>query len=181
MRPQRLVLLTTLTLTLALGLLLPAASSAQQHQYNFTVGLMGGLGGSTDAEPDVDLDNFGFQAFFSMETKVRTRFVVRVGQMGLESNGGFVDADLNYLTLSGEYEMDESGYQAGLFLGVGFYDLDPSRGLASESSLGLTVGTTGDIRITDRLSLMVELSGHYADLDFGQFYLMGHVGVAFHF
>lgn len=180
MRPQRFVFLTTLTL-LALGLLLPAASSAQQHQFNYSVGLMGGVGGSPDAEPSIDLDNFGFEAFFSMETSIKTRFVVRVGQMGIESDGAVIDADLNYLTLSGEYEFTESGYEGGLFMGLGYYELDPTRGIQDESAIGLTLGTTGDIRLTDRLSLLVQLSGHYADFDFAQFFLMGHVGVAYHF
>jgi len=180
LRPQRLVFLTILTL-LALGLLLPAASSAQQHQFSYTVGLMGGLGGSPDSEPDLGLDNFGFEAFFSMETSIRTRFVVRAGRMGLESDGAVVDADLDYLTLSGEYEFSESGYEAGLFMGLGFYELNASRGIPDESTLGLTVGTTGDIRLTDRFSLFIELSAHYADFNFAQFFLMGHVGIGFHF
>lgn len=180
MRPQRPLLLTTLTL-LALGLLLPASSSAQQHQYNFTVGLMGGIGGSPDAEPDLGVDNFGYEAFFSMETLVRTRFVIRAGQMGLDSDGSVVDTDLNYLTLAGEYEFTEGSYEAGLFLGLGLYELDPAFGIQDESAVGLTVGTTGDIRLTDRLSVIVEISGHYADFDYAQFFLMGHAGIAFHF
>lgn len=180
MRPQRFVFQTILTL-LALALLVPTTSSAQQHQYNFSVGLMGGLGSSPDAEPDVDFDNFGYEAFFSMETTLRTRFVVRAGRMGLESDGAVVDADLDYLTLSGEYEFTESGYEAGLFMGLGLYELDPSRGIRDESAVGLSVGTTGDIRISDRFSVMVEISGHYVDFDYAQFFLMGHAGVAFHF
>jgi hypothetical protein len=180
LRPQRLVLLTTLTF-LALGLLLPASSSAQQHQYNFSIGLLGGIGGSPDADPDLGVDNFGLEAFFSMETSIRTRFVVRAGQMGLESDGGVIDTDLNYLTLSGEYEFHESSYEAGLFIGLGLYELDPTRGIPDESSVGLTIGTTGDIRLTDRLSVIIQISGHYVDFDYAQFFVMGHAGLAFHF
>ncbi len=190
MRPQRLAFLTIPTL-LALGLLLPATSSAQEPHFNYSIGLMGGFGGSTDAEPDVGYDNFGFEAFFSMETQLRTKFVVRLGQMAFETgfntanvaNQGIVpfdiDVDLNYATLSGEYKYTDSGYIGGLFIGLGFYELDSS--FYDENSLGVTVGTTGDVRLTDRLSLHIQLSGHYADLDYAQFFLMGHVGLAFHF
>ena len=178
LRPQRFVLPTILML-LALGFF--PASSAAQNQFNYSVGLLFGLGGSPDADPDTDFDNFGFEAYFSMETELRTKFVVRAGQLGLESEGAFVDADLSYLTLSGEYDFSRGSYKSGLFLGVGAYDLSANRGVADESALGLTLGTTGDIRINDRLSVIVQFTGHYVDIDFAQFFVTGHAGLAFHF
>lgn len=178
MRLPRPVSLSILAL-LALGFV-PAASSAQSSA-NYSVGLMLGVGGSTDAEPDTEFGNVSFQAYFAMKTQPKTEFVARLGQLALDTEGSFFDADLTYLTLTGEYEFPGGGYESGLFLGLGIYNLNGDFGIDDESALGLTVGTTGDFRLTDRLSLMLELSGHYADLDYAQFFLMGHVGIAYHF
>lgn len=177
MRQNRLVI-PALSALLLLGLL-PAASSAQQG--NHAAGLALGIGGASSADPSTDYGNLGFQAFFSMEVQAGTLFVVRLGRLGLESRDSAVDADLTYLTLAGEYLFHAGAYQSGLFLGVGAYDFSASRGFGDESALGVTLGTTGDFRLTDRLSLRIEFSGHYADLDYAQFFLMGHAGVAYHF
>jgi hypothetical protein len=40
---------------------------------------------------------------------------------------------------------------------------------------------TGDFRLTDRFSIVIELSGHYTDLDAADLLAMGHAGVAFRF
>ena len=177
MRQKRLVL-PALSALLLLALS-PAASSAQASS-PYAAGLTVGLGGASGAEPSTDYGNFGFQAFFSMEVQTSTRFVVRLGQQGLESKDSSVDADLGYLTLAGEYMFNAGLYKSGLFMGLGAYDLSGS-GVEDDSALGLSLGTTGDFRLTDRLNLRVELSGHYADLDYAHFFVMVHAGVAYHF
>ena len=175
--PQTRLVIPALATLLTLGLL-PAASSAQQPSTH-VVGLAVGLGGATGSDPSTGYDNFGFQAFFSMEVQNRTRFVTRLGRLALESKDSTVDADLTYLTLAGEYSFNAGSYDSGLFLGLGFYDL--SADFDDDSAVGLTFGTNGDFRLTQRLSLNVELSGHWADLDYAQFFVMAHAGIAYHF
>ncbi len=177
---QKRHLVVTILVVLALGFL--PGSSLAQSRYPYIVGLMGGLGGATDANPDTDLDNVGWQALFAMDIDVRTLFSVRVGQLDLETDAGeLFDSELNYVTLSGEYRMTAGFYESGLFLGLGYYDRGGAPLLPDDSAIGLTLGTSGDFRLTDRFSLLIELAGHYADLEQAQFFLHGHVGVAFHF
>lgn len=161
---------------LALGSL-PAASSAQQAD-NFTVGLMAGLGGSTE---DSQFDNFGFQAFFAVATELQARVVVRLGQLELESDETLFKGDLTYLTVAGEYNFRAPSYDSGVFLGLGFYDLSADFFGPDDSGIGLTLGTSSDFRLTDRLSMVAEISGHFADLEDYQFFLLAHAGLAYHF
>ncbi|MCP4656740.1 MAG: hypothetical protein GY856_15110 [bacterium] len=172
----------TVAILVALALGLVPGSSFAQSRYPYTVGLMGGLGGATDANPDTGLDNVGWQALFAMDIDVRTLFSVRAGQLDLETDAGeLYDGELSYVTLSGEYRMTAGFYESGLFLGLGYYNRGGAPLGPDDSALGLTLGSTGDFRLSDRFSLLVELAGHYADLDQAQFFLHGHVGVAFHF
>lgn len=174
MRQLRPRLATSFFVLLTLALV-PATGLAQSP-YTYTVGLQVGLGGSPDDQPDVGFDNFGWQALFSMNLETSTRWGARVGEIALD--GGGFDADLRYLTVAGEYLFAEPLLDSGLYLGLGYYDLDVFGG---DSGLGLVVGVTGDLHLTDRFSLLLELSGHYADLDATHFFLMGHVGVGYRF
>lgn len=158
--------------------MIPAAGSAQ----DFTIGLMGGIGGATDAEPDTGFDNTGFQLLFAMETDLSTRFSARLGQLDLDSSDNdFFQADLSYLTLSGEYMQAADYYESGLFVGLGYYQIDGNLFTPDDDSLGLNVGASGDFRITDRFSVLAEFSIHYADLEIAQFFAMAHIGVGFRF
>jgi hypothetical protein len=158
---------------------LGASSQASAQAKSFTVGLFGGLGGSTDSEFDSDVDNAGFQALFSAKIAQKTRFSIRAGSLDLETDDLF-DNQLDYITLTGEYRFDDSYYESGLFLGLGVYDLSGDV-FEDETSIGLTVGVNGEFRFHPRWSVMVEVSGHYADLDQANLFLMGHVGLAFDF
>ena len=196
MRQQR-PLILSLLVVLAL-LLLPGSSSAQTGS-RYTAGLLAGFGGTTATEPaSVTVDetfltgdqfDLGLQLVFNTEMRRGTLFGVRVGQMDVEiDNVGSplafldpVDTELTYATLSGEYPLSAGHYQSGLFFGLGYYGVDGKEFFDDDTGLGLTVGTTGDFRITDRWSVLVEFSGHYADLDYAQFFIMGHVGVGIHF
>jgi len=173
-----------LTLLAAL-LLLPGAARAQEL-YTFTAGLLGGIGGSFDADPGDDLGNTGFQLNLTMVTEPRTQVGVRLGQLALDSEdrfGSLSDAELSYVTVAGEYRFPQSYYESGLYLGLGGYRLEGNRGSEDESdtSVGLTLGVTGEFKVTRWLGVLIELSGHYADLDEAQFFGMGHGGVAIHF
>lgn len=178
---------TSILIPLALGLLtmfLVPGSSSAQPSHTFSFGLMGGLGGSFDAEPDTGLDNFGWQARFGMEIDLRTRFAIRGGVLELEGDStvpGLFDSELSYVTLSGEYTYPAGFYDSTLFLGLGIYDLAGKALIADENGIGITVGTSGEFRLTNRLFIAVEFAGHYADLDYAQFFVTGHAGLGFRF
>lgn len=179
MRTRSLVL----TGLIAVCLLLPAPLSAQGRQDGgYTVALSLSLGGTSDAEPDPGFDDLGLQASFSMETEARVAFGARLGQIALEADeGSAFDADLTYITLSGEYRFAESFYESGLFFGLGFYDLAGDAQVEDESSVGFTLGVTGDFRINERWSVLGEIAGHAVDMDYANFFVTLNAGVAFSF
>lgn len=174
MRQLRPRLATSLFVLLTLAL--APATALAQTPYTYTVGLMAGLGGSPEDQPDVGLDNFGWQALFEMSIDSTTHWGARAGELALD--GGGFNADLRYLTLAGEYSFADRLLDSGLYLGLGYYDLDAGGG---DSALGVVLGVTGDVHLSDRFTLMLELSGHYADLDATQFFAMAHVGVGYRF
>jgi hypothetical protein len=183
--PGRGVLLAILAALTVVGLLLPGAARAQEP-YTFTAGLLGGLGGSLDANPGDDLGNTGYQVNLAMVTEPRTHVGLRLGNLALDSEesfGSLSDAELSYVTLAGEYRFPEAYYESGIYIGLGGYRLEGSRGGKdrSDTSLGLAVGVTGEFRVTRWLGVLLELSGHYADFDEAQFFAMGHGGLALHF
>lgn len=166
-------------------LLLPGAARAQEP-YTFTVGLLGGIGGSLDADPGDDLGNTGYQLNLNMVTEPRTHVGLRLGNLALDGEerfGTLTDAELSYVTVAGEYRFPESYYESGIYAGLGGYRLEGTRGGQDETETapGLAVGVTGEFRITRWLAVLVELSGHYADFDEAQFFAMGHGGIAVHF
>ncbi len=194
MRQPRLLILASLV---AVALLLPGLASAQSN-FRYTAGLMGGFGGAiasapsstTVFEPFIREDDFdlGLQLVFNTEMRRGILFGIRVGQLdveidsvGLELAVAPVESEMTYATLSGEYLLSAGSYQSGLFFGLGYYSVDGQDFYEDDRALGLTVGTAGDFRINDRWSVLLEFSGHYADLDYAQFFIMGHVGVGFHF
>ncbi len=189
--------LSSILITLVLCCL--AGNSSAQSSTRYTAGAMLGFGGATGSGSsgttidDVFLldDSFdlGYQLYFAMEIRKDALFGVRLGQMDVEIAGasqlalfaGPVGSELTYLTLSGEYRMPAGTYQSGLFMGLGYYSVDGQSFFDDDTGLGLTLGTTGDFRLNDRWSIVVEFSGHYAELEYAQFFIMGHVGMAVHF
>ena len=176
MRHSRFFIFATLVL---LAVLHTPATSFAQATSNYSVGLMLGLGGSAESNPDTGIDNFSIEGIFSYKIDRYSRFRARVGQLDLETDFG--SSELNYLTLSGEYLVAADNYESGLFIGLGLYDLGGGVGFQDDNALGLTLGVTGDFYLSDRFSLLVEFSGHYADFDSTQFFVTGHAGVLFHF
>jgi hypothetical protein len=170
-----------------LALALPGAAHAQES-YTFTVGAFGGLGGSVDADVGDSLDNTGFQLDFGMVIEPKNHLVLRLGQLSLDSDGRFedlTDADLTYATIGGEYKYRHAYYDSGIYLALGGYRVEGKDFFDGESrddtGVGLALGVTGDFPITRWLSIQVEISGHYADLEGASVFVMGHGGVAAHF
>lgn len=182
MRPRISIPAVTLCALLAVGL--PAVSSAQSTS-DYTAALMAGLGGSTESNPDTGFDDFGFQALFSMKTVTRTSFQVRAGQLELDVDDdplGLLGSDLSYVSLGGHYTFpSEVSYESGFFAALGAYDLSGDALIDDETSWGISLGVTGDFRVSERWSVWAELSGHYTELDTYQYFAMAHVGLAFHF
>lgn len=185
--------LTAKTATLAacalvLGLLLAPPAQAQAELYNFSVGLLGTVGGSQDVEPGDEFDNTGFQLDLGMVTEPGEHLFVRLGQLGLDSAdqfGTLTDADMLYVTVGGEYRFRHSFYDSGLFLALGGYRLEgndvTSRQSRDETSLGLSMGASGEFPINPNLGVQLELSGHYVDFDEAQIFVMAGVGLIVHF
>lgn len=193
MRQQRSLVLSALVI---LGLVLLPGSSSAQIGYRYAVGFMGGFGGAFASEPGSttvdeifirdDQFDLGFQLLFNMEIRRGTNFGIRIGQVDVEiDNVGFfvgpVESDLTYATAVGEYRLSEGAYLSGFYFGLGFYSIDGQSIFEDDTGLGLNVGTTGDFRLNDRWSFLLEFSGHYADLEYAQFFVMGHAGLGFRF
>jgi hypothetical protein len=194
-QPQRegdtLTRTATRLLALAAALALAGAAApraAAAELYIYTVSAFAGLGGSADADPGDGFGNSAFQLGFSYVTEPRTRVAVRAGRLGLADGGdfeGFTDADLTYTTVAGEYLFAEPYYDSWVFVGLGYYSIDGDErfggGGVEESTLGGTLGISGEFHVTRRVDFLVELSGHYADFDESQVFGMAHAGVAFRF
>ena len=177
----------TLLPCLVVAVLAAPAAAGAQDSFSMSVALLGGLGGSQDAEPGDSFGNSSVQAEFSLLTQPQTRVGVRVGKLDLDDEdrfGSLTDAELDYANIGGEYRYNQGFYESGIYLALGGYRLSGNdlRGRArDETSLGLALGVTGDFLLTQRLAVRVELSGHYADLEEARLYGMGHAGLSLRF
>lgn len=177
--------IAVLAVILALCGLSPAPVQAQEL-YNYTVSASFGLGGAPGSDTDDSFGNDGYQLGFSLVTEPRTHLALRLGELsfGDESQGGLFDADLTYLTLGGEYRFRETFYDSGIYLAVGGYQLDGVDALGNsdeQTAVGVALGLTGEFEINRRFGVLVELSGHYTDLDAFDLLVLGNVGLAVHF
>jgi hypothetical protein len=167
-----------------LPLLLPRAGHAVES-YTFTVGLLGGVGGSHDVDPGDGFGNRALQASFSLVREPGVHLGLRLGRLSMDDErfGSFFDAEVEYATIAGEYRAREDFYESGLFLGLGAYRLQGTRsgGDDEETAVGATVGVSGEFAVSRRLSLLVELSGHWVDFDEAQLFGTGLAGIAVHF
>jgi hypothetical protein len=168
-------------------LLLPAAAGAQEL-YTYTVGLLGGVGGSIDAAPGGSFTNKSFQLNLGMVTEPNTHLILRAGKLSLDQDrlfGPLRNADLEYVTIGGEYRARQAVWESGLYLALGGYRLNGIENATGrdrgETSVGLALGATGELPINRHLGLLAEVSGHYIHFRDEQFFAMGHVGLALHF
>jgi hypothetical protein len=173
-----------------LGTLVLPAAAAAQDLYSWSVGALGGLGGSVDVSPgSKNVNNASWQLEGLALTEARTIIGLRVGHLDLGGKdtvfGSRVGADLSYVTLAGQYMFEESYYDSGIYLGLGGYQLGGRDALtgssATKTSLGGVLGITGEFKATRRIGVLLELSGHYIDAKDSHVFAMGHAGVAFHF
>jgi len=174
----------SLLLVLLLGAV--ADSAAAQESYTFTAGIAGGLGGAFDLDDSQAFDHSAAQLSLGMYTADRTLTSLRAGRLSFGTDvvvDNLTDAELDYLTIGGEYRFRQAAYDFGFFLGLGGYRID-GQGLAGaedHSALGATLGLTGDFDLTRRLSILAELDFHYVFFDETNFYGAALVGVAVHF
>jgi hypothetical protein len=166
-----------LLLAAVLLLLAAAGAATAQERYSYTVTLSPSIGGSFSE----GTDNGGVQAGFSWRTQPRTAVGIRLGSFGLSGDqvGAIESPTFRYATIAGEYRFQELYYESGVFFGLGLYQL--GNGAESEEGPGLTLGVSGDFPINKRLSVVIELSGHYADIDAASTYAGAHVGLAYQF
>jgi len=166
---------------------LPASAQAEDL-YTYSVAALGGVGGSPDVN-SANYGNSGYQINLGLVTEPRTVLGLRVGKLSLDRPavfGTLTGADLSYATIGGEYRFRESYYDSGVYLALGAYRLSGTDAFGASrdrTAAGASLGFTGEFPITRRLGVLVELSGHYADLrrDGVQFFGMGHAGVIWHF
>jgi hypothetical protein len=176
-------------LAVAGALTLPAGAMAQDL-YSWSVGLLGGIGGSEDVSP-------GSRSFAHPSWQLEGQAVtdpsvflgLRVGQLSLGGNttlfGSRLGADLSYVTLAGQYTFQESYYDSGIYIGLGAYRLsgtDVSTGASSDTTAaGGVIGITGEFKATRRFAVIVELSAHYVDISGSHIFGLAQGGLAFHF
>jgi opacity protein-like surface antigen len=165
-----------------LVVLATAASTAQAaEKYPFRVSALYGVGGAVDNGGS--FSNGTYQLGFSWLSNEDIMVGVRVGQLlfdqGPDERQG---SDLTYATIGGEYRFNEGYYTSGIYIGLGWYGLEAEApDFPSDNAIGLVVGLTGDFKLNHRFSILVELSGHYTDLDDADLLGMGHVGVGYRF
>lgn len=175
---RRPLLYALLLALLASSTFAPAPASAER--LGFTVGLVGGIGGPVDGEigehTDVELQ-------LGYDINSRDLFVLRVGRLDLDGSDDLFasDGELSYVTATGEYRLPEDFYLGGLFLGLGYYDLQTDFGFVDDSAFGFTVGVNGEFPLSDRWGILVEFTGHWADLEAENLWVMATAGVRFSF
>jgi hypothetical protein len=186
MRRRRSQLQLVLCAVLLAGSLTGAARAQDKYPYRASAFI--GLGGpiSSGDDDSSSLDNSSYQLGFSWISDTDILVGVRYGQVDFgddEGIGGRSGSDLTYATIGGEYLFNEGYYTSGVYLGLGWYDVgeDDLGVIESDSAIGFALGLTGDFQLTQRFSILVELSGHYTDLDDADLLAMGHAGVAFRF
>ena len=160
-----------------------AGAAEAQDKYPFRATAFYGIGGA-DSDDGGSWDNSSYQLGFSWASEYDILVGIRYGELAFdEGPGGRLGSDLTYATIGGEYLFNEGYYTSGVYFGLGYYGLDDDElpEFPSENSIGLSLGLTGDFPIAKRFSIVVELSGHYTELDDVDLLAMGHVGVAFHF
>lgn len=155
-----------LVLIVCTGCLLAAANAASaQSDYDFSATALVGVGGGI-GEDGVGFGNGTFQLGFSMATESDILLGLRVGQMSFAADdriGDLSDFDLTYASVVGEYLFSESYYTSGVYIGLGAYNLGARRdagGSADESSIGFTLGLTGEFDITRSWAVRLEVAGH---------------------
>jgi hypothetical protein len=161
----------------ALTVGLAASPARAVEPYLVTVGLLGGVGGPLDADdPDPGTTQPALELQVGYITEPRTILALRVGRLDFGSDdqlGNTFDPQLSYITLAGEYRLYRNWYDSGLFLGLGNYRLtgeDAAGRDRHESSWGVIGGATAEFEMARHVSLLTQLTGHYADVEGAQLF-----------
>lgn len=164
-------------LLLALGLV-AAAPAAAQNQYQLAA--LGGVGGSLDGDP---LSHPALELQFGYPRGVRDLVVFRLGRLDLSADDDLfdVDGELSWFTLTSEYRLPDDYYISGLFLGLGYYQRRNDNGIGDDEGVGVTIGVDGEFAITDHWGVLLQLTGHWADLAGDQVWTTAMGGVTFSF
>jgi len=155
--------------------------------YLVSVGLLGGIGGPLDANaPDPGFANRSLQAQIGLLTAPSTLVQLRLGRIDFGNGDRLGDLSaptLSYATVAGEYRFPRGYYDSGMFLGLGAYRLEGDRadGSHSQTSIGATLGVTGEVEINKWMGILAEVAGHYTQLDEANFFGTAQVGLAVHF
>ena len=174
---------------LALAFLVAVPAQAADPDL-LSIGLLGGIGGPLDADPpDPGLSHQSLELQVGLVTEPRTLLQVRLGRIDFGSDdqlGGFLDPQLEYATISGEYRFYKNWYDSGIFLGLGGYRLSgivggPSGAEDDDTAIGITGGVTGEFELTRHFALLGQISAHYVDLDESPLFANGLAGVAIKF
>jgi len=166
-----------------LGLGLGAPLRAQEHR---SLTLSGGIAGSLD-EGGTGFSNPIVQLRFAIETSSHGNLAIRLGKMDFDQADirQVRDFSVSYLSVVGEYMFDEPSHRSGLFVGLGFFDLDATRfdGMSGddEGSVGLVLGALGEFKIAERWFIYGEGSAAYTGLDVAHLFANLQVGVGFRF
>ena len=170
-----------------------AQTATTSSATTFTVSLLGGMGGSVD-ENDSGYDNSSVQLGFSVVTQRSVRVGVRAGRLGaFDRLADTAEADLEYVTIAGEYLFGEPGFVSGFFAGLGVYRLDGTRVIGgtllnpvfgdpiTTTTVGVTGGFTGEFDITPQLVFAVEIALHGTTQGDAQVFAHGLVGIGYKF
>ena len=187
MKRQIRILLVAFVLPLAI------AAAAEAQAYTYSISGLAGVGGSLD-ETDAGFGNPSWQLTFTSDIAEKTFFAARLGGIHWGSEdlvGETVGPNLLYVTLAGEYRETRASFsggfvEPGIYIGLGFYNLDGSDAegeSSSESAPGLAIGLTGDIALNSKrnLALRMEFAAHWAALDSAQLFGMIHLGLSYRF
>ena len=177
-------------LSLFFLLLLAALPLSAQgvEPYSYDVGLLGGMGGSLDAEPDTGLTNSAFGAHALMVIERFTLVGVRAARIELDEDQGFAPGlgkgQLEYAALVGEYRYPKGFYDVGIYLGLGGYRVTgefPDGEERSDTALGVAFGVTGEFELYRWLYLVADINAHYAFLEDANLFGGALIGLGFRF
>jgi len=158
------------------GSLLTPPAGAQETRL-FTLSFIAGVGSAADSA-HADANNLSLQAAFTAEVDAERLIGVRIGRIGFDSSDVVNDhagPSLTYATVAGGYRLHEAIYDSGVYLGLGLYRL------SGESRPGVVLGYTGEFEINRRWSVLLELSGHYANFRHDQTFAQAMGGLEWHF
>ena len=172
---------------LPFALLGATTAASAQDTHRMSISLLGGVGGSGDADPGSGFGNTAIQAGFTLVVEPQTAVGIRIGRLELGDGERFenlTNAELEYAQIGGEYRFNEGYYESGLYLGLGGYRIQGDRlggGDSSETALGGELGLLGDFALTRNWVIRVEVSGHYVLFDDARLFAMAQAGIAFRF